>query len=284
MMGDLQNMAQTKYAAGGMMEVLAISDDRLHRELVAAADAVSRHPLFEALHTMEHARRFMNFHVWCVWDFMCIAKSVQLSLGCFELPWKPTRYPYELRLINKLLTSEETDLPSSGRPASHFELFLEAMAEASADTGPIKIFIHLLNTGGSVNDALYHCGADRHSATFVKRTLTSIAGPAHVRAAILCLAREELVPRMLSSLSETFLRLGSLAKFRQYVDRHVALDFGEHGSIGADILRSLTRPDPALLEEGIRAATQSIIWRHEYLDNILANIKLIDADCIQTEI
>ena len=98
------------------------------------------------MHTLHHVRLFMESHVFAVWDFMSLLKSLQRTPTCVELPWTPTRSPASRRFINEIVLGEESDL-FQGRPISHFELYLEAMQQVQADTRPIQQLINRAGQG-----------------------------------------------------------------------------------------------------------------------------------------
>ena len=61
------------------------------------------------------------------------------------MPWKPqTR-----RLINEIVLEEESDIDIHGQPASHYEMYLQAMQQCGADTQQVERFINRLLKGYS---------------------------------------------------------------------------------------------------------------------------------------
>ena len=91
---------------------------------------LTNHAVYKTLNNLESIRHFMSYHVFAVWDFMSLLKSLQIRLTCVELPWRPSQYPSEMvRLINQIVTGEESDLHLDGNPTSHFDLYLKGMEE-----------------------------------------------------------------------------------------------------------------------------------------------------------
>src|SRR5262249_26380782 len=109
--------------------------------------ALRDHAIYSNVSTLEHVRSFMESHVFAVWDFMCLLKALQRSVTCVETPWLPRGDAVTRRLINEIVTGEESDLLPDGMCASHFELYLDAMEEAGANTGPIRYFLTELHLG-----------------------------------------------------------------------------------------------------------------------------------------
>lgn len=96
----------------------------------------------------------MSWHVFAVWDFMCLVKRLQRELTSIELPWLPSATPVATRMINEIVLAEESDETPDGISMSHLELYLLSMKDAGADTGQIEEFIAWLRTGKPVNRAL----------------------------------------------------------------------------------------------------------------------------------
>lgn len=239
---------------------------------VAKSEEVVGHPLFAQLKSLEATRIFMQFHVWCVWDFMCLAKSIQAGLSP-AASWVPSSHPVALAHINDILAAEETDVGPDGRVASHFEIFVKAMKKAGVDTRPITTFVRCLRSGWTPKDAMQKAGAARASIDFVMVTLKQAAGPLHVRAASFCLGREELVPRMLIALSGYVpWRRPELAGLRWYVDRHIEVDIKQHGPSSHAILAAVVGDSKKRAMEATRAANAALNARQRYLDAILKEV------------
>src|ERR1700719_1600954 len=127
--------------------------DRLEEQISEARRAVIEHPVYAALTSPYAIRTFMEHHVFAVWDFMSLLKSLQRNLTCVEVPWVPTGPTGSRHLINDIVLVEESDELRGGF-ISHFELYLDGMAEAGADTVPIDGFLRLLRERRPVPQAL----------------------------------------------------------------------------------------------------------------------------------
>ena len=100
--------------------------DRLEEQIAQARGAVVKHPLYAALNSQPAIRTFMEHHVFAVWDFMSLLKSLQRNLTCVEVPWVPTGPTGSRHLINDIVLVEESDELRGGF-ISHFELYLLGM-------------------------------------------------------------------------------------------------------------------------------------------------------------
>lgn len=52
---------------------------------------LSRHPLFSEIDSLETLRRFMETHVFAVWDFMSLTKRLQQERPASACPGCPRR-------------------------------------------------------------------------------------------------------------------------------------------------------------------------------------------------
>lgn len=241
--------------------------------LLAEATRLADHRLYHVVRSLNEVRRFMELHVWCVWDFMSLAKSVQLAVGSYAVPWMPPADASLVSAIDEIIRGEEADIGPSGTYQSHFEIYLDAMRQASADTRCIESVLQMIASGTGVRDAMTSSGAPSAAVQFVSTTMDLCSGPAHVRVAAFCLGREELVPTMF----ETFLKFlpadnPSLSSFMWYVRRHVDLDSHLHGPLSARLFRATVGNNPRARREAIEAALRAVRARATYLEETLAAV------------
>ena len=134
------------------------------------------HPVFSAIRNIESLRLFMSWHVFAVWDFMCLVKRLQRELTSTQQVWLPPESSLASRLINEIVLAEESDTMPDGSYKSHFELYLLAMQEVGADTGAIDHFIYLLRQGESPESALDRVTASKPVREFVRSTMRTVTG------------------------------------------------------------------------------------------------------------
>jgi len=72
-------------------------------------EAVRTHPLYEHVSDEHSLRLLMRTHVFAVWDFQSLLKSLQRSLTCVEVPWLPTADAEARRFVNEIVLEEESD-------------------------------------------------------------------------------------------------------------------------------------------------------------------------------
>src|SRR5260370_30665222 len=65
--------------------------------------ALVGHALYREIDSPAALRLFMEYHVFAVWDFMSLLKSLQRRLCCVEVPWLPAADAQLARFVNKLV-------------------------------------------------------------------------------------------------------------------------------------------------------------------------------------
>lgn len=216
--------------------------ESLYNSLRPLRERLVTHEVYTCIETLRDVAIFMEHHVFAVWDFMSLLKSLQRLLTCITVPWIPQGDRTSRRLINELVLGEESDEVAGSGYASHFELYRDAMAECGADTGPIDDLIKRLTRGEPVREALHSCSAPVAVQAFVETTwqIVESASP-HGLAAAFALGREEPIPDMFRHLIANLQRHfpGRLMTLQIYLDRHVHVDADHHGPLALQMLVNL---------------------------------------------
>jgi hypothetical protein len=251
---------------------------RLHQLRDSTLDIrrkIEGHALYREIQSVADLRWFMQLHVFAVWDFMSLLKALQNSLTSISVPWVPSPYPTSCRLINEIVLGEESDTYKDGH-CSHFEIYLEAMREAGADTGPIRRLVAELRAGSQFAEALAAADVPDEAQTFVRSTFALIdAGKPHITAAAFTFGREDLIPAMFLKIVRD-LRLGfaGLAEFEYYLERHIEVDGDSHGPMALRMLEDLCGEDERRWTEASQAARNALQARLKLWDAINARILL----------
>ena len=247
--------------------------ERLKEQITPARDRVVTHPLYAALDSHTAITTFMEHHVYAVWDFMSLLKSLQRQLTRVELPWVPSGPTGSRRLINDIVLVEESDELRGGF-ISHFELYLAGMTEAGADRSTVDTFIDLIRSGAGVPDALARAGVPGPAAEFVNTTWRFIAeAPVHSQAAAFAFGREDLIPDMFEQVVKVNANQGGrLDTFVDYLARHIEVDGEEHTPMAMQMLADLCGDDTAKWQECAETVTNALDARVRLWDGILAAI------------
>lgn len=229
-----------------------------------------QHALYEQLQSDDALRTFMQYHAVAVWDFMWLLKKLQQMLTCVDVAWRPPANPAACRLINEIVLAEESDIANDGRPASHFELYLEAMQQSGAPTGQL---IRFMQTFRGTEQEVRSSDLPEAAQAFLTTTLRIIgSSDACQIAAAFTFGRENLLPDVFEQIvSEVNQRsAGRFDAFIYYLNRHIELDGDEHGDMAIRLVADLCGDDPHRWQRATEAAVESLEARLMLWDAIEA--------------
>ena len=251
-------------------------------DLQAATDvsrqALLNHKVYSQLAQPEALKRFMELHVYAVWDFMSLLKALQQDLTCVSIPWVPAADGVAARMINQIVLEEESDIGADGRPASHFELYLQAMQQVGAETDRIMSLIGDLNSGEDYERSLDRREVPMAAREFMKVTFEIIeSGHLPSIASAFTIGRENLVPGLFRGIIVGLNESGKVQsdRFLYYLDRHIGLDEGEHGPLAFQILERLCGDVPESWELAKLAGLTALEARLKLWDAISESIVAI---------
>ena len=242
-------------------------------------EQLNRHPIYRSLRDLNDVRNFMRQHIYSVWDFMSLAKTLQQAVAPAGAPWVPVGSPLLRRFINEIVLEEESDegLPdASGHKTylSHFELYCQAMREIGVDDGAARAFVATVQRDG-IRSALTQGMVPMAARWFMDKTFGFIAtGKPHVVAAAFALGREQVIPGMFRALLKDMqVRQHQAPAFHYYLERHIHLDEDHHGPLSLRMLDELCAGDPRKLREAEQAAREAIEARIEFWDGVLSALE-----------
>jgi hypothetical protein len=247
-------------------------------QLDALRAELLEHPLYADVVSVADLRRFMEDHVYAVWDFMSLLKRLQQDVTCTRVPWFPTDDARAARLINDIVIGEETDVDPDGSYVSHLELYRRAMGDVGASTLQFDTFCSLAQTGVPVEAAMARVAAPAHVRAFVAHTMTlANSGTTEEVLAAFFYGREDIIPEMFRRLVRT-LSNGKhndvrLRNFIYYIDRHIELDGDSHGPMGRELLEAVVANSPHRTELALRAACGSIKSRIDLWNGTLSKLR-----------
>ncbi|HEX4816297.1 MAG TPA: DUF3050 domain-containing protein [Nonomuraea sp.] len=246
--------------------------DRLQQAVEPIRDKILAHPLYTSLNDLGDVVTFMEHHVFAVWDFMSLLKTLQNRLTCVRVPWVPEGPRTSRRLVNEIVLVEESDTLGHGY-TSHFELYVDGMRQAGADTRPVEAFIAQLRAGATVTGGLAAADVPRPAAAFVETTWRIIAeAPLHCQAAAFAFGREDLIPDMFDRVLRIDRHADALATFRDYLERHIEVDGEQHTPMAMQMLVDLCGDEPATWDECADTLTTALEARHALWDAIAERI------------
>lgn len=248
-----------------------------HHDLGSLRGVLLEHPIYAQVAGAADLRRFMEDHVFAVWDFMSLLKRLQQDMTCIRVPWFPAHDARAARLINDIVIGEETDLGPDGCYVSHLDLYRRAMDDIGASTRQFDTFCSLAQIGVPVESALARIGAPPHVRAFVGHTMAlANSGSTEEVLAAFFYGREDIIPQMFQRLLDT---LGAnhnndrLRHFIYYIDRHIELDGDSHGPMGRELLDALVVDAPDRQERALHAACRAIKARIGLWDGTLSKLR-----------
>ena len=140
--------------------------------LCSLRTALLDRPIYTQVTSVADLSRFMEDHVFAVWDFMSLRKRLQQDMTCIKVPWFPAEDARAARVINDIVIGEETDVDPDGSYVSHLAPYLCAMRDIGASTRQFEKFRSLVLIGVPVEIALARIGAPPHVQAFVAHTMT----------------------------------------------------------------------------------------------------------------
>lgn len=246
--------------------------DILKAEIEPLRQQLINHKLYSAITIPEHLQLFMEHHVFAVWDFMSLLKSLQQKLTCVNVPWLPVQNSDTCYLINEIVAGEESDVDMHGNRISHFQLYLQAMQQAGCNTIPIQSLIEQLSKGKSVDEALKAEYIPHAAAAFVKQTFDVInTGKDYLEAAVFTFGREDLIPGMFISMvrEQNKLATGKMDILLYYLERHIEVDGDHHSHLAYAMTAQLCGDNEHKWQEATGMVKQALTARIALWDGIL---------------
>ena len=243
--------------------------------LIQKKAELATHPIFSEITSLPKLRRFMESHVFAVWDFMSLTKRLQQELTCVQLPWLPPCDPQAARLINEIVLGEESDDRPGRGHYSHFELYLEAMREVGASTVAVERFIALQRRGTDYETALRSVNIDPAAARFVRQTLhTALHAPGHSVAAAFLHGRESVIPQMFQRILDDWgIGIEQAPTFRYYLERHIEVDSEDHGPAAQALLARLIDGNAQRERDVVASAIAAVDSRIALWDGLRSSLR-----------
>jgi len=206
---------------------------------------IINHKVYSAIKDVEDLKLFMQYHVYAVWDFMSLLKTLQNNLTCTTVPWFPRGSADTRFLINEIVVGEESDVDLNGVRKSHFELYLDAMQQCGADVTPTE------------------------AREFVEFTFDVIGTKKdYLQSAIFTFGREDLIPGMFVSIVNDMHKNfpDSISIFKYYLDRHIEVDGDHHSHLAIQMTSNLCGQDESRWHEAELATIESLRKRMKLWD------------------
>jgi hypothetical protein len=233
---------------------------------------------------------FMERHVFAVWDFMTLLKSLQHNISCPSIVWTPPSNSHATNFIQSIVIGEECDKINDSLCLSHFELYIKAMKEIGANTKQIDKFItgarRVSNSStydrkkqySGIMESLDEVMVPLYLKKFVSQTLQrSLLVPksdVHKIASYFYYGREDPIPVMftnfLNGIKSDDVNYQCL---KMYLQRHIDVDGSDHGPNALKLLDYLTNESSKKKDEVLSEGIVAIRERHKLWNGIYKEIK-----------
>ncbi len=230
------------------------------------------HPVYRGIQDLDGLQKFASHHVFAVWDFMSLLKSLQRDLTCVEIPWIPVGSADTRFLINEIVLGEESDVDEEGNRISHFELYLKAMSQMGASSEAIQQLIFSISSGTPILDAIKQSPLHPKIKEFLQFTFhVVLETPAHIKAAVFTFGREDLIPDMfMAILKEIYQEYpNKVSTFKYYIERHIEVDGDHHSHLALAMVEQLCGNDEKKWAEATEYAIKSLHFRSGLWDSIV---------------
>lgn len=237
---------------------------------------IINHPLYATIGTLEELNIFMEYHIFAVWDFMSLLKALQNQLTCTQVPWFPVGDAETRYLINEIVTGEESDIDHNGKRKSHYELYLEAMAQSGADTTPMQRLAKSLRAGSPLEESMENAQLPLEARAFLRQTFEVIhSGKAHVQAAVFTFGREDLIPDMFITIVQDLNKSlsNNIAIYKYYLERHIEVDGDHHSHLALQMTANLCGNDEQKWQEATEAVIKALEMRLHLWDGALEALR-----------
>lgn len=245
---------------------------KLNESILPIREKLLQHPVYTQIKDLNGLQHFSSYHVFAVWDFMSLLKSLQIGLTCVQLPWVPVGTANTRFLINEIVAGEESDVDELGNRISHFELYKQAMLQMGASTKNIDSLVGLIQSGQSIETAINNVEIPVQVKQFLNFTFDIAQhAPLHIKAAVFTFGREDLIPDMFTQLLNEIYTAHpeQVAVFKYYIERHIEVDGGHHSQLATEMVAELCGDDAVKWEEATQAAIKSLQMRAQLWDAIL---------------
>jgi hypothetical protein len=236
---------------------------------------IIHHKVYRVIDDIEDLKLFMKYHIYAVWDFMSLLKSLQNNLTCTTVPWFPKGDAETRFLINEIVAGEESDLAMDGSRKSHFELYLDAMQQCGADATSILTFINSLQTQHDFQTAYAKAQTPKAAQEFVNFTFDVVhSNKSYLQSAIFTFGREDLIPGMfMSMIDDMYSRLPeSISIFKYYLERHIEVDGDHHSHLSLQMTAHLCGDDEQKWKEAEQVTIKSLQSRIALWDGVYEEI------------
>ncbi len=245
------------------------------RKLNDLKQKITAHPLFANGLERKHICKFMESHIFAVWGFMSILKSLQKMITPNNLPWMPNRNTKNglVNFVNEIILCEESDFIEGIGYISHFEIYLMAMKNIGAKTDQIDKLTSKISEKGYNEKYIDDVDTSDDVKSFLKHDLdVSMNGTLPEIVGAFTLGREKVIPNMFSYILPVIEETSASKHLITYLERHIDIDGDRHGPLSMKLLD--TSCDKKQLSLAYATAVKSLELRLLVWDKVYEDISV----------
>lgn len=217
--------------------------DNLIQKIKPLKKELQEHTLYKRIKTLDDIKIFMQHHVFCVWDFMNLLKTLQHHFTCTQVPFSPKSFPENTRLINEIVLEEESDF-IDGQATSHFSYYVKTMQALDEPSPSLEAFLLDLQQNGSYQKLIQKAYLPQTVQNFLKFSFDCIQNSPIAVASAFAFGRETLIPSLFEPLVQNPNKNHPQLKlFYQYIKRHIELDAQSHGKLALSLVSNITHSE-----------------------------------------
>ena len=217
----------------------------------------------------------MESHIFAVWGFMSILKSLQKMITPNNLPWVPNKNTKNglVNFVNEIILCEESDYIEGIGYISHFEIYLLAMKNMGASSDQLYRLTSRITDKGYDEKYLDYVDTTDEVKNFLKYDLDiSMNGTLPEIVGAFTLGREKVIPNMFSYILPAIKETSTSTHLITYLERHIDIDGDRHGPLSMKLLNSSC--DTKQLSLAYATAINSLELRLSVWDKVYENIKV----------
>ena len=207
--------------------------------IIELKELLVSHRLFANKLSIEQVRVFMESHIFSVWGFMSLLKSLQIGITSNHIPWVPNENTKNglTNFINEIVLCEESDDIDGIGYTSHFEIYLLAMENIKANSEIIRKLIKKIQKEKYNKEFINELSIHNEVKDFINFDLeVSLSKSLPKVVGCFTLGREKVIPNMFSYIVPCIEEDENTKYLLTYLKRHISVDGDRHGPLSIKLL------------------------------------------------
>ena len=239
--------------------------------------SLNSHILFHSRLDRQQLSLFMESHIYAVWGFMSLLKSLQKCVTPNDIPWIPNINTSNglVSFINEIVSSEESERFSKNKYLSHFEIYLMAMKRLGASTIEINRLLNKCKKNTFSQKMIDDLSISPAAKKFLKHDIKiSLSNSPPKIIGCFALSREKIIPDMFKYILNVIEPTDTNKILRKYLELHISIDSDRHGPLSKKLLNKICVSKKDKID-AYYEANNSIRYRLKVWDSVAKELSLI---------